>query len=83
MPKVKQDKESTIWPDGIDLRNYSFIQEVAKLIACGLWEETQHQVLHHFGPKRFYSYSRPKPGVKFALVGKMWKDNKQADEIPF
>ena len=82
MPKEKKNKESTVWPDSINLGSYSFIQEVAKLISCGLWEETPHQVKHRFGDKSFISYSRPKPEVKFSLAGKMWR-KKAEDDIPF
>ena len=79
---TKKTEEPGVWPEGVDLRNYSFIHEVDKLISCGLWEETSHPVTHRFGEKSFVSYSRPKPGVKFSLAGKMWQ-RKQDDDIPF
>ena len=82
MPKEKQGKDPSVWPESINLGSYSFIHEVDKLIACGLWEETTRQVKHRFGEKSFVSYSKPKPSVKFSLAGKMWQ-RKQEDDIPF
>lgn len=86
MPKEKKIKQLSIWPEDIPSGRFDFIIEVNKLISCGLWEETQHQVRHRFGEKCFLFYSRPKPGVKFSLAGKMWRNNstqKHEDEIPF
>ena len=89
MPRAKKSKEPQIWPEEINLRNFSFISVTEPLIDLGLWEETNCQVHHRFGSTRFISYSRPIVGKQFRLVGKLWKikqhtifpvDNRQTDE---